>query len=113
MIAVNVSPEEELPVPPGGIPPQWQIFWSRVLPGRKPLVAPGIVDILMRTLMIGSAYRTQQVARDADLYLAPPVDRFGMLDFDDLDVIVREGYVHAKEKLRAFDWRALIGARTG
>jgi hypothetical protein len=36
-----------------------------------------------------------------------------MLDFDDLDVIVCEGYVHAKEKLRAFDWRALIGARAG
>ena len=79
-----------------GLPSQWNLFWNRALPFKKRLPAPGIFDILMRTMMPGSAGRALRVERDADLYLRPPIDQYGMLEFDK---IVEAGYRHALAEL--------------
>lgn len=92
VIAVNVSPDEELGIGDEGFPSPWKMFWNRVLPFRKRLMVPSVLDILMRATMLASANRTAQVQRGVDLYLRPPIDSYGMLEFDKLEEFVDVGY---------------------
>lgn len=69
---------------------------SRVLNGRfnpfsEKLVAPGILDVLMRSLEVGSkGMEPAQIAK-ASVYVRPDVERFGYTDVAALDEIVAEG----------------------
>lgn len=92
VIAVDVGVEEGVGMGAGGFPSPWTIFWSRVLPFRTKIAVPGMLDILMRTTELSSANRTADVKRRVDLYLRPPIDDFGMLDFARMDEIVDVGY---------------------
>ena len=107
IIAVNVSPSEELKVPADmELPSSWDIFLSKYLPGRKPISHPKMMDILMRTTMLASIARTKLTTRDADVYLRPPVTKFGMLEFKSFDKIVNAGYEYALENLKDFKWKS-------
>jgi NTE family protein/lysophospholipid hydrolase len=103
VIAVDVSPEEDVRMAVPAFPSQWSLFWNRVLPGQERIAVPGIVDILMRTTMLASAHRTAQVRRSVDLYLRPPIDHFGMLEFEHMEAIAECGYRYALEA--AASWR--------
>lgn len=103
VIAVNVSPEEDVGITLSDFPSPWNIFWSRVLPFKKRIQVPGMLDILMRTTMLASANRTSQVKRSVDLYLRPPIDSFGMLDFEKLPEFVDIGYRYTIEA--AANWK--------
>lgn len=94
VIAVNVSPQEDVGVGADGFPSPWKVFWNRVLPFRRNLDVSSVLDILMRTPMLASASRTDEVKRSVDLYLAPPIDDFGMLEFEKMDDLVDIGYVY-------------------
>ena len=98
VIAVNVSPREDLQVSEAGIPSQWRLFWNRVLPFRSQHVGvPSLLDILMRTTTLASAHRTAQIARSVDLYLQPPVRSYGLLAFEKMEALVDCGYTYAME----------------
>ncbi len=92
VIAINVSPEEDVGIDIGGFPSPWKIFWSRVLPFKKRITVPGMIDILMRTTMLASSNRTAQVRSSVDLYLRPPIDAYGMLEFEKLNEFIDIGY---------------------
>lgn len=102
VVVVNVSPDEERAFAIGTIPSPWQVFWSWVLPFRTAISVPSIVQIMMRTATLASAGRARAVERDADLYLRPPVDHFGLLDFDRIRDIVSAGHAYARERLASF-----------
>ena len=108
VIAVDVSPEEDVSITRAGFPSPWAVLWSRIFPFRKPIDAPSINEILMRTLMLGSASRTNQVRREVDAYLRPPIGRFGMLEFESMKAIADVGYECARTELPAWlaTWRA-------
>jgi predicted acylesterase/phospholipase RssA/CRP-like cAMP-binding protein len=97
VIAVNVSPEEDVAMTEPRFPSPWRLFWNRVLPAQRRIPVPGILDILMRTTMLASASRTAQVSRSVDLYLRPPIDRFGMLEFERMEELVECGYRYTLE----------------
>ena len=40
-----------------------------------------------------------EVKRDADLCLRPPIDKYGVLEFESIDQIVEAGYRYAQTKL--------------
>lgn len=103
VIAVDVSPEEDVGMKEPSFPSQWRLFWNRVLPGQRRIGVPGIIDILMRTTMLASANRTSLVRRSVDLYLRPPVDTFGMLEFERMEELVECGYRYTLEA--AAGWR--------
>jgi len=94
VIAVNVSPQEDVGVGADGFPSPWKVFWNRVLPFRRNLEVSSVLDILMRTPMLASANRTDEVKRSVDLYLEPPIDDFGMLEFEKMADLVEIGYVY-------------------
>ena len=80
------------------------IPFRRVLNGRlnpfgEKLIAPGIFDVLMRSLEIGSkSLEPSQIAK-ADVYLRPEVSRYGYTDISFLDDIAEAGYREAVERL--------------
>jgi NTE family protein/lysophospholipid hydrolase len=102
VIAVDVSPEEDVGMKEPGFPSQWRLFWNRVLPGQRRIGVPGIIDILMRTTMLASANRTSLVRRSVDLYLRPPIDTFGMLEFERMEELVECGYRYTLEAAAAW-----------
>ena len=66
-----------------------------------PIAAGGPNDIMTRAVTLTSARRARFVEREADHYLAPPIDAFGMLEFERIDEIVEVGYRHALAALTA------------
>ena len=97
VIAVNVSPKEERQFAMTAFPSPWAAA-LRFL-GAAPVDAPTILDIMTRAVTLTSARRARFVEREADVYIAPPIDAFGMLEFERIDEIVEVGYRHAMQLL--------------
>jgi hypothetical protein len=100
MIAVDVSPERELECAPDPEPTSWASLWRR-LRSSEPR-APTANEVFWRSVGFLSTQRTAEVARDAELFLQPRVERFGTVEFDSLPRIVELGYHHARERLATF-----------
>lgn len=60
---------------------------------------PGIFEILYRSSLVGSSQGAEVNRAIADLYLNPPVDEVGLLQFSSFDEIVKRGYDYAVEAL--------------
>ncbi len=81
-------------------PSPWRTLWNRIFFRRQRAArVPSVLDILMRTAVIGSEHRVKQVKRDAGLCLAPPVTHYGMLQFDALRDIAEAGYNYSRQVL--------------
>jgi NTE family protein/lysophospholipid hydrolase len=99
VIAVDVSPERDLEVRVGRLPPPWRVLLGWCLPFARPPEHPNIVDLMMRSTLLGSIQKTETVKKTVDLYLQPPVKRFRMNQFKALEEIAEAGYRHAAEKV--------------
>ncbi len=102
VIAIDVSPEKDLTVDYKEFPSPWKVLWNQIFHTHRSINVPNILDILMRTTMVGSIYKTNAVKIHADLYLQPPVVQFKLLDFKAFDEIVHVGYEYAKKKLEGW-----------
>jgi predicted acylesterase/phospholipase RssA/CRP-like cAMP-binding protein len=100
MIAVDVSPERELECAPDPEPTSWASLWRR-LRSSEPR-APTANEVFWRSVGFLSTQRTAEVARDAELFLQPRVERSGTVELDSLPRIVELGYHHARERLATF-----------
>lgn len=65
----------------------------------KEAAFPGVLEILMRSLLIGSRQNVKRARKNADLVLTPPVERFGMLEFKYIEEAAEEGYQYALDVL--------------
>jgi predicted acylesterase/phospholipase RssA len=101
VIVVDVGSDREFTFKFPEIPSPWKFLRSRILPFSKRIEVPNIADVLMRTTDVGSSQKTREVKKDADLCLRPPIDGYGVLEFESLDEIADVGYRYAKEKLAA------------
>ncbi len=99
VIAVDVGTEDYVESPVDEVPSPYRMLWNKILPGRRPIGFPSIGDILMRTLTLGSVSRTHEAKTDADLCLEPPIQKYGMLDFEKIDELIEVGYRHGMERL--------------
>jgi predicted acylesterase/phospholipase RssA/CRP-like cAMP-binding protein len=89
VIAVDVSPEKDLAV--SREYPEAASGWSFFF-NRRQNELPGILAIIMRTVMLSSAQQRLAVGRDIDLAILPLIARFGMFEWERLDEIVQAGY---------------------
>jgi len=107
VIAVDVSPQRDLAVDPTcrELPSSWKILWSRINPFADPVNVPSILDVIMRTLMLSSVHSTHLVMKHVDLYIRPPLDSFGIFDWQQIDKIVDVGYQCARKKIE--EWKAV------
>ena len=60
--------------------------------------------------MVGSAKKTNEVAKISEIYLSPPTDNFKMLDYDNLEKITEVGYKYAVEELNKYDLNQIINS---
>jgi predicted acylesterase/phospholipase RssA len=114
VIAVNVSPSQDqnftLDDSYHRMPSPLEIVRSNFNPFQKTLVVPNIVNLMMRTTMLSSVHKANQVKQDVDLYFRPPVDRFGLVDYELFDEIVQVGYEYAARQIeewskdKSFKW---------
>ena len=102
LINVDITPSRDVEIDKSctEFPSPWTVLLSRINPFQKPVKAPNILQIMARVSTISSIQRQNDVRREADHYLRPPVQRFGMLEFEAIDAIVQAGYRYAKEKVK-------------
>jgi predicted acylesterase/phospholipase RssA len=101
---VNVSPEVDLvqdyrfgPGVSG-----WQVLLSRLNPLEKHIQAPSIFENILRSMSIADIHRVRSMLGLVDLYICPPVGRFGILDFQCYAEVIEIGYHAAKQALEAW-----------
>jgi predicted acylesterase/phospholipase RssA/CRP-like cAMP-binding protein len=99
LIVVDVGSEHEFTFKLPEFPSPWQFLRSRILPFAARIEVPHIVDVLIRTTDVSSSQKTREVKRNADVCLRPPIDAYGVLQFESLDEIAEVGYRYAKAKM--------------
>lgn len=106
VIVVDVSSQKDLSVDPKMLrpPSPWRILWSRINPFARAIDVPNIMAIMMRTMMIGSLHNTKVAARNADLYIRPPIEEFGLFEWKSMNQIVDAGYQFGLKKID--EWRS-------
>lgn len=77
-------------------------FLRGLLPWRRRVDAPQIVSILMRGLTLAGRRPAADKIRAVDLFLNPPMDRYGLLDWSKLVEIEAIGYAYALPLLEAW-----------
>jgi len=100
VIAAEVSVEEEAMFTCERVPTTWEVFRGKFW---GPAVRfPSLMEMAMRASLLHSASRERHSLEEADLCLRPPIDQFGLMDFDRLDEIADAGYIYAREAVRAW-----------
>jgi NTE family protein/lysophospholipid hydrolase len=103
VIAVDVSCETHLRVNYEKMPSPWAVLWSRILPFKKTIHVPSIFDVLICANSLAGSQQINKVKADADFYLHPPVDEFGMLEFTAMEKLIEIGYQYAKKEIE--NWK--------
>lgn len=98
IVVVDVTPEHDVRARCETVPSAWRLLRNRLF-SREDSGMPGIVDILMRATTLTSTRMADEVRRNAELYLHPPVAEFGMLEFEAIDRIVAIGYEHTMKRI--------------
>ena len=110
LIVVDVGSEHEFIFKLTEFPSPWQFLRSRVMPFGARIQVPHIFDVLLRTTDVSSSQKTRDVKKDADVCLRPPIDAYGVLQFESLDEIADVGYRYTKAQLEELRGRkALAG----
>jgi len=103
VIGVDVNPKKDFNIPGNSIPSPWAVIRNRMFPTKGAESIPSIFDILTRSTILGSVSKTDEVKTNIDLYLDPPIDKFGLLEFTALQEIADIGYEYAKKEVR--EWK--------
>jgi predicted acylesterase/phospholipase RssA/CRP-like cAMP-binding protein len=99
VIVIDVGSDTAFAFQAAEFPSPWRLLWARILPFGGRFEVPTIGAVLMRTTEVSSKQKSNEVKRDADLCLRPPIDEYGVLEFESIDQIVEVGYRYAQEKL--------------
>lgn len=99
VIASSVSPASNLRVNVARLPTAWQLLLDRLLPWRRRYSVPGMIDILLSTMVLADSQKLTQATACADMLLELPVNQFGMLQFDALLDLVAAGRAHTTARL--------------
>jgi len=100
VIVVDVSPTVDMAMTRDAFPSAWALLRSRLNPLEQAIEVPSIVGMLTRAAMVASA-RVAEVTREhAELVVQPPIQEFGLLEFERMEHIVEVGYQHALDVLR-------------
>jgi NTE family protein len=100
VIASEVSVEEDAAFTCDRVPTPRQVLKGRLL--RRPVRFPSLMEVVMRASLLHSVYREREAMELADLCLRPPIDAFGLMEFDALESIVAAGYEYARTAVPAW-----------
>jgi NTE family protein len=81
---------------PDEVPGSWALLRDRLRPrARRRYRLPSMMSLLMNVTVLYSASRLQQTRKLIDVYINPPLDRVGMLQWKRFEQIVAQGHAHA------------------
>jgi len=86
----------------------WRLLANRVNPFGTKRRVPNIMRILHRTAHLGTAQAGERIRLEVDLYLHPPVEKYGVFDMHALPEIAESGYQYAAREIDA--WLSAGGA---
>jgi predicted acylesterase/phospholipase RssA/CRP-like cAMP-binding protein len=99
VIAVDLSSQKTYEVGYDSVPTPWAVLRGQWLPfGRRQRV-PRLMTTLLKATELGTLARVQELGRQADLLLHPPVRGFGMTEVKAFDRMVEASYRYALEEL--------------
>lgn len=78
---------------------------SRWLPEDKRVVAPALLDQIMRITSLASSRHSTEMGKAADLFIEPPVLLHGISDFAHAPALIEEGYRATAEALERWERR--------
>jgi predicted acylesterase/phospholipase RssA/CRP-like cAMP-binding protein len=113
VIVVEVIPNLDLSVKTDQVPSLWKILWSKLLPFKKSIKVPNILEIMFSTVMTGSFMAAKSVKSNAALCLTPPLKEIGFLDFKKMKKAAEIGYNYTKQLLEQIDNEALLTTLQG
>jgi predicted acylesterase/phospholipase RssA/CRP-like cAMP-binding protein len=77
------------------------VLWRRLRPfGRS--AEPMIVDLLLQSIFLTAASAAERLRNEVDLYLAPNMERFGLLEEGIIEEMITVGYDHARPRVRSW-----------
>ena len=77
----------------------WKSLWSRLSPWANRPTAPAISDVLLRSISITNTQSAKATKHLVDLFLKPPVQTFGLMDFDKIEALAEIGYDYACKEI--------------
>jgi NTE family protein len=84
-------------------------FIRRKLFGRKGSAGiPHVIEILMRTAFLASISRREELSRQADLCIHPPMAGYSLLGWENLEQLVEVGYQVTRERLKQWDNPSIV-----
>jgi lysophospholipid hydrolase len=70
----------------------WKLLWQRLNPFVTTPDIPSLGATIMRSSLLSSAQALDAAKAMADIYIYPPVEKYGTLEFSALEAIVEIGY---------------------
>lgn len=106
VIAVDVGQKKDLIMPRPEFPNPWTRLLNRLRPFHPPASdgIPSILDVLLATTTVTFKEKSREIEASSDLYLRPPLHRYGMLDFQAIEELVNIGYTYAQPRIE--EWLA-------
>jgi len=102
VIGVDLSFRKTRRIEHDEVPGTWALLRDRLRPrASRRYRMPSLAAYLMNVTILYSTSRQRQAHRLTDIYMNPPLDRVGMLQWNRFDQIVGQGYAHACEVLDA------------
>ncbi len=113
LVVVEVVPHLDLSIKTNEIPSPWKILWSKLLPFKKSIKVPNILEIMFSTVMTGSFIAANAVKSNAALCITPPLKEIGFLDFKKINKAAEIGYNYTKQLLEQIDNESLLASLQG
>jgi NTE family protein len=108
VLGVDLSFRQPRKITHDEVPGTWALLRDKLRPrSRRRYRLPSMASILMNVTILYSVSRQREVQALTDVYFNPPLDRVGMLAWNKLDQIVKQGYTHGNEVLHALEPAAL------
>ncbi|HEX5388268.1 MAG TPA: cyclic nucleotide-binding and patatin-like phospholipase domain-containing protein [Burkholderiaceae bacterium] len=108
VLGVDLSFRKPRKITHNEVPGTWALLRDKLRPrARRRYKLPSMASLLMNVTILYSVSRQHEVQALTDVYFNPPLDRVGMLAWNKLDQIVKQGYTHGNEVLQALGPAAL------
>jgi NTE family protein len=102
VIAVDVTSDLELTIQGTAYPSPWVELLARLRRRRSEAAPPGMLDVMMHSMLLASLAHTRRMRREADLCLRPDLSQFGMLALARHREMIEVGYRYAQQHLAGF-----------
>ena len=103
VIAAEVTVEEDQAFTCTRVPSPWEILGSKFHIRKERVVFPSMIEILLRASLLASSRRQDDAIKTADLVFHPPINEFGLMEFERIDDLEKVGYEHARGQIE--EWR--------